>query len=144
MKSIVGIGHIAIRVKDIDRTLDFYRDKLGLKEMFRLERDGKLWLMYLRVTDTQYIELFPEAAGDRAPPRDANGLNHICLEVASIDAVLEELAAAGVPIEREKQLGADGNLQAWIEDPDGNRIELMQMDPNSMQAKALKRLRAGG
>ena len=92
MKNIVGIGHIAIRVKDIDRTLDFYRDKLGFKEMFRLERDGKLWLMYLRVTDTQYIELFPEAAGDRAPPREANGLNHICLEVDSIDGVLADLA----------------------------------------------------
>ena len=65
MKNIVGIGHIAIRVKDIDRTLDFYRDKLGFKEMFRLERDGKLWLMYLRVTDTQYIELF------RKPPATA-------------------------------------------------------------------------
>ena len=39
-------------------------------------------------------------------------------------------------------MGADGNLQAWIEDPDGNRIELMQMDPNNMQSKALKRLRA--
>ena len=143
MKNIVGIGHIAIRVKDIDRTLDFYRDKLGFKEMFRLERDRKLWLMYLRVTDTQYIELFPEAVGDHAPPREANGLNHICLEVDSIDGVLADLVKAGIPIAREKQMGADGNLQAWIEDPDGNRIELMQMDPNNMQSKALKRLRAG-
>ena len=143
MKNIVGIGHIAIRVKDIDRTLDFYRDKLGFREMFRLERNGKLWLMYLRVTDTQYIELFPEAAGDRAPPREANGLNHICLEVDSIDGVLADLGKAGIAIAREKQMGADGNLQAWIEDPDGNRIELMQMDPSNMQSKALKKLRAG-
>ena len=71
MKNIVGIGHIAIRVKDIDRTLDFYRDKLGFKEMFRLDRDGKLWLMYLRVTDTQYIELFP--GGGRRPRTGARG-----------------------------------------------------------------------
>ncbi len=140
MKNIVGIGHIAIRVKDIDRTLDFYRDRLGFQEMFRLERDGKLWLMYLRITDTQYIELFPEAEGDRAPGRQANGLNHICLEVASLDGVLDELAKAGVPIAREKQLGADGNLQAWIEDPDGNRIELMQMAKGNMQEKALRGL----
>jgi catechol 2,3-dioxygenase-like lactoylglutathione lyase family enzyme len=144
MKNVVGIGHIAIRVKDIDRTLDFYRDKLGFKEMFRLHRDGKLWLMYLRVTDTQYIELFPEAVGDRAPGRDANGLNHLCLEIDSLDAAVEELTEAGVTITREKQMGADGNLQAWIEDPDGNRIELMQMDPKNMQNAALKRLKAGG
>jgi len=144
MKNVVGIGHIAIRVKDIDRTLDFYRDKLGFKEMFRLEREGKLWLMYLRVTDTQYIELFPEAVGERAPARDANGLNHLCLEVDSLDGALAELQKTGVTITREKQMGADGNLQAWIEDPDGNRIELMQMDAGNMQNAALKRLRAGG
>ncbi len=143
MKNAVGIGHIAIRVKDIDRTLDFYRDKLGFEEMFRLDRDGKLWLMYLRVTDSQYIELFPEAVGDRAPGREANGLNHLCLEVDSLDGALEELTRAGVTITREKQMGADGNLQAWIEDPDGNRIELMQMDPANMQNAALKRLKAG-
>lgn len=143
MKNIVGIGHIAIRVKDIDKTLAFYRDKLGFKEMFRLEREGKLWLMYLRVTDTQYIELFPDAVGDRAPSRDAVGLNHICLEVDSIDGVLADLAKAGIPLTRDKQMGADGNLQAWIEDPDGNRIELMEMGAGNMQSEALQKLRAG-
>lgn len=143
MKNIVGIGHIAIRVKDIDKTLAFYRDKLGFKEMFRLEREGKLWLMYLRVTDTQYIELFPDAVGDRAPSRDAVGLNHICLEVDSIDRVLADLAKAGIPLTRDKQMGADGNLQAWIEDPDGNRIELMEMGAGNMQSEALQKLRAG-
>lgn len=144
MKNIVGIGHIAIRVKDIDKTLAFYRDKLGFKEMFRIERDGRLWLMYLRVTDTQYIELFPDAVGDRAPSREAVGLNHICLEVDSIDRVLADLAKAGIPLTRDKQMGADGNLQAWIEDPDGNRIELMEMGAGNMQSDGLKRIRAGG
>lgn len=144
MKNIVGIGHIAIRVKDIDKTLAFYRDKLGFKEMFRIEREGRLWLMYLRVTDTQYIELFPDAVGDRAPSREAVGLNHICLEVDSIDRVLADVAKAGIPLTRDKQMGADGNLQAWIEDPDGNRIELMEMGAGNMQSEGLKRIRAGG
>ena len=129
MKNIVGIGHIAIRVKDIDRTLDFYRDKLGFKEMFRLERDGRLWLMYLRVTDTQYHRAFPGsrrrsragARGERAEPHLPGGRQHRRRSRGP--------RKAGMPIAREKQMGADGNLQAWIEDPDGNRIELMQMDP---------------
>lgn len=42
MKSVVGIGHVAIRVKNVDRTLDFYVGKLGFSEMMRLERDGRL------------------------------------------------------------------------------------------------------
>jgi multiple sugar transport system permease protein len=61
MKSITGIGHVAIRVKDIGRTLDFYVGKLGFSEMMRLDRDGRLWLLYLRITDDQYLEIFPEA-----------------------------------------------------------------------------------
>ena len=38
-------------------------------------------------------------------------------------------------------MGLDRNRQCWIEDPDGNRIEFMQMSPESMQAEAIKRLR---
>jgi lactoylglutathione lyase len=143
MKSVVGIGHYAIRVKDLDRSLDFYVGKLGFKRMFHLDRDGRLWLLYLRINDTQFLEIFPEAVGDRAPPREANGLNHVCLEVSSIDSAVAELKAAEVTLMRDKQMGADGNWQAWIEDPDGNRIELMEMAADGMQREALKRLAAG-
>src|SRR5215211_9127003 len=96
MKNIVGIGHVAIRVKDIDRTLDFYVGKLGFSEMMRLDRDGRLWLLYLRITDTQFLEVFPEGVGDRAADRDAVGYNHMCLEVVDIDVALRELETAGV------------------------------------------------
>jgi lactoylglutathione lyase len=110
----------------------------------RLDRDGRLWLLYLRITDTQFLEVFPEGVGDRAADRDAVGYNHICLEIADIDVALRELEAARVPLIREKQMGADGNWQAWIEDPDGHRIELMQMMPDGLQAKALARMASGG
>ncbi len=140
MKSITSIGHVAIRVKHIDRTLDFYIDKLGFEEMLRLERDGRLWLVYLRITDEQYLEVFPDAQGERAPPAESNGLNHVCLTVSNIDDAVAELGAADIPLYRPKKLGADGNLQAWIEDPDGNRIELMEMATDGMQAEAIKHL----
>jgi catechol 2,3-dioxygenase-like lactoylglutathione lyase family enzyme len=78
-----------------------------------------------------------------APEREAVGYNHLCLEVADLDVALRELEAAGVPLAREKQMGQDGNWQAWIEDPDGHRIELMQMMPDSLQAKALAGMNAG-
>jgi lactoylglutathione lyase len=143
MNGISGIGHVAIRVKDVARTLDFYTGRLGFEEMFRLEREGRLWIVYLRITDGQFLEVFPDALGERAPAREANGLNHVCLEVSDIDAVLRQLAERGVPLTQTKKLGADGNFQAWLEDPDGNRIELMQLAPDSMQRKAIERLRAG-
>ena len=144
MLTVSSIAHVAIRVKDVERTLDFYSGKLRMREMMRLDRDGRLWLLYLRITDTQFLEVFPEGVGDRAAERDAVGFNHMCLEVTNIDVALHELEAAGVALIRDKQMGADGNWQAWIEDPDGHRIELMQMMPDSLQAKAIARMADGG
>lgn len=143
MKGIASIGHVAIRVKDIDRSLAFYVGKLGFAEMFRLERDGRLWIVYLRITDDQFLELFPDAVGDGAPAEDTVGLNHLCLTVNDLDAVLAELDRSGVSLFRPKKEGADRNFQAWIKDPDGNRIELMQMAADSMQADAIRALGTG-
>ena len=65
MKGITGIGHVAIKVKDLDRSLDYYVNKLGFPEMMRLRKDdGSVWLVYLRITDEQYLEVFP---GGRRP-----------------------------------------------------------------------------
>ncbi len=142
MQGITSIGHVAVRVADIDRSLAFYTGRLGFPEMLRLHRDdGSLWLVYLRVTDEQYLELFPDARGGRAPPEDANGLNHLCLTVGDIEAAIAGLVERGVPLLRPLKRGADGNRQAWIEDPDGNRIELMQMMPGSLQEQAVERLK---
>ena len=140
MLTVSSIAHVAIRVKDIASILDFYCNKLGFAEMLRLDRDGQLWLVYLRITDDQYLEVFPDGEGERAAEREAVGFNHMCLAVPDIDQTVAELAAAGIALIRPKVLGADGNWQCWIEDPDGHRIELMQMAENSMQAQAVARI----
>lgn len=141
MLTVSSIAHVAIRVKDVESTLDFYINKLGFAEMLRLDRHGRLWLVYLRITDDQYLEIFPEGEGERAAEREAVGFNHMCLAVPDIEQTVRELGAAGVEMIRPKVLGADGNWQTWIEDPDGHRIELMQMMPDAMQPAAIKRLK---
>jgi lactoylglutathione lyase len=143
MEGITGIGHVAIKVKNLDRSLDFYINKLGFPEMLRLTRDdGSVWLVYLRITDQQYLEVFPGADGDRAPGWDANGLNHVCLVVDDIDPVLAQVKAGGLTLLLPLKTAVDGNRQAWLEDPDGNRIELMEMAADSLQYQAIKRLRS--
>jgi lactoylglutathione lyase len=145
MNGITGIGHVAIKVKDLDRALDYYVNKLGFPEMMRLmKEDGSVWLVYLRITDEQYLEVFPGAENDRAPGWDANGLNHVCLTVDNIDPVLALVKGAGLGLLMPLKTAVDGNRQAWLEDPDGNRIELMEMAPDSLQYNAIKRLRAEG
>jgi lactoylglutathione lyase len=143
VKGITGLGHVAIKVTDLDRSLDYYVNKLGFPEMMRLHKDdGSTWLVYLRITDEQYLEVFPGAENDRAPGWNANGLNHVCLTVDDIDPVLVQVEKAGLQLLLPLKTAVDGNRQAWLEDPDGNRIELMEMAPASLQAKAIRRLHA--
>jgi len=141
---LTRIGHVALKVADVGRSLEFYRDRMGFAEMMRLNRDDRLWLVYLRVTDTQFLELFPDGDGDRAPGSAATAINHFCLECDDLDAAASALRAAGIPLSVEPKTGADHNRQCWIEDPDGNRIEFMEMAPDSMQAEAIRRLREPG
>lgn len=143
MQGITGFGHIAIKVKDLDKSLDFYVNKLGFEYFLDLKRDdGTVWIVYLRITDTQFLELFPGAEGDRAPGKDANGVNHLCLTIEDMPATVARLKANGVTMLSEMKQGIDGNPNAWVEDPDGNRYELMEMMPGSIQAKAITALKA--
>lgn len=141
MSGIRGIGHLALKVRDLDKSLDFWRDRVGFQEMDRLRRDdGTTWLVYLRITDGQYLELFPGAATAQAPGEEANGVLHICLDIEDLDVEIARLEQAGVKIVSPIKGGIDNNRGAWIHDPDGNRIELMEMHPNCIQYKAIRAL----
>lgn len=138
---ISQIAHWALKVHDLERSLAFYRDTLGFREMMRInQEDGQLMLVYLRVTDTQFVELFPRGNGTVAPGEETTSMHHVCLQVDSIAATAAELAKAGIALFRAPKLGLDGNNQCWIKDPDGNRIEFMEMLPGNMQEAAIARL----
>ena len=144
MVKFTSLGHVAIRVKDMERSLDFYVRQLGFAEMLRLNyADGSLFLIYLRITDTQYLELFPDGVGDKVPGREALAINHFCVTTDDIEQTISELEGAGIPLTRPLIVGADDNRQCWIEDPDGTRIEIMEMAQNSMQEQGLRRVHAG-
>ena len=66
-------------------------------------------------------------------------MNHIGLAVDDVDAFASELQRNGVVMTKDPGNGADGNRGAWITDPDGNRIELMQMRPDCIQYQAVRR-----
>jgi lactoylglutathione lyase len=143
---ISQIAHWALKVHDLEKSLAFYRDTLGFHEMMRIDHvegpeKGQLMLVYLRVTDTQFVELFPRGRGAVSPDEETTSMHHVCLQVASIAKTVEALTAGGIPLFRAEKLGLDGNNQCWIKDPDGNRIEFMEMLPGNMQEVGIKRLR---
>jgi lactoylglutathione lyase len=82
----------------------------------------------------------PEAVQNRAPGPETNGINHFCLIVDNIENIVRQLADKGITLYLPLKTGADNNRQAWIQDPDGNRIELMEMVPDALQFKAIKEM----
>jgi lactoylglutathione lyase len=129
---IVDIGHAAFACHDIEASLDFY-EKLGLTESFRLNHDdGSLMLVYLHVAGDRFIELFPNGP-DPANRPPQGSYRHLCLMTDDLSATVVSLRTQGVTIDVEPKQGLDLNMQAWIRDPDGNQIELMQIDPRSPQ-----------
>lgn len=157
---ITGIGHTAFRVKDLENSLDFYCNKLGFREAFRLDREGEPspWIVYLQVSLGNFIELFPVGsaegtsahlgtgegrfalAGNEIGESTGNSYHHLALTVDDMQATLREIQARGVPADQfgAPTQGLDGNWQYWVADPDGNRIEFMQIMPHSPHAAADK------
>lgn len=137
---ITHIGHTAYSVSDLGVALEFYCGKLGMTEAFRLDHDdGTPWIVYVLAGQGSFIELFP--GGEPGAGATDGSYRHLCLAVDDMDTTLADLRERGLPLEGEATRGKDGNVQFWLTDPDGNRIELMEIHPESLQAQALARVR---
>ncbi len=129
---IKGIAHVAFFVSDINKSIDFYVNKLGFKKKFSLnDKSGKLWIVYIEVNNNQFIELFP--INDKINNNYEQSYQHLCLEVKNIHKLVKDLEAVGVVIDQPIIMGMDNNYQSWIHDPDGNPIELMEYGADSFQ-----------
>lgn len=139
---IKSIGHVAFDAYNFEETLDFYTRVMEFPEMFRLKNDaGELWIVYLRINDSVFLELYPKTG--EAPDEKDRRFSHLCLEVTNIEQTLFQLEMRGAPVDADVKIGRDSNKQAWTHDPEGNRIELMEMSANSMQRAAIARLQSG-
>ncbi len=124
------ISHLAFDVSDMEKSLDFYCGKLGFEKAFSLnDENGNPWIEYIKVCTGQFIELF--YGGKKENPKSA--YSHLCLQVEDIYEIQERMEAMGVQIDVPVKQGKDKNMQCWVHDPDGNRIEFMQIMPQSPQ-----------
>lgn len=133
---IKQIAHSAYGCTDMEKSLHFYCGVLGLRKVFELHSEGdKPWINYLKISDGNFIELFHTDPGTPAFNREHISYSHICLEVYDINQAVDAIQKAGYPIVSGPSQGMDLNWQAWVTDPDGNRVELMQINPESPQMK---------
>ena len=135
---ILGIAHAAYNVSDMEAALIFYREALGFEKAFDLpDYQGNPWIVYLHAGGNQFIELFYTAPG--SPKQTGRvGSDHLCLLTSDIRRAANRIRAAGYPLDADVREGSDGNLQCWTHDPDGNRIEIMEMGEESLQTKYLR------
>jgi lactoylglutathione lyase len=118
--------HFGLRVADLERSLAFYT-AVGYEVVGTVPETefGQLTMLKLPGDEFVAIELVHDPADGAADP--GTGLNHFVIKVESMDATVAALAAhgieAGTPGSPD---GSDDFWTAWITDPDGNRIELVQ------------------
>jgi len=132
---IKSIGHVAFVAKDMEKSLEYYCEILGFKKAFEIkDENGQPWINYIKVTDGQFIELF-YGGKESKNSQDAAGFSHLCLEVDDIYEIADLLEKHNL-LDIKPNQGKDLNYQCWSKDPDGNRIEFMQMEPDSPQSKS--------
>jgi lactoylglutathione lyase len=143
---MTSLAHTGFTVRDLDRSLAFYRDVLGMEVVFEQEKRGGYLAeivgypdAHVRMAHLQFaggghrVELFeyvtPAPQGEPGEPRDV-GITHVCLAVDDIDALFERVVAAGASSISEPVLvdtGANaGGRGVYVRDPDGTLLELFQ------------------
>ena len=122
------IGHVHLKVADLERAIAFYRDVLGFELTHRYGRQAA----FLAAGGYHHhIGLNTwESEGGSPPPPGATGLYHFAIRYptrAALAGALRRLAAAGVPLEGASDHGVSEAL--YLRDPDGNGVELYRDRP---------------
>ena len=128
--NVHGVGHVVLKVRDLDRSAAFYTGVLGLKEVGRLGDR----MVFFSATGRNHHDLACLAVGPDAPapPPEAVGLYHVALKVGDTLEELREAKAAldrhGVAIRQVRDHEVSQSI--YLDDPDGNMVELfLDADP---------------
>ncbi len=116
--------HTMVRVTDVDKSLDFYCNKLGLKEVRRKDYpQGRFTLIFLAPPGQEGVaEVELTHNWDPEPYGEGRNFGHLAFEVDDIYATCERLMAGGVTINRPPR---DGYM-AFVRSPDNVSVELLQ------------------
>ncbi len=133
------LAHLNFVTNDLSRIIDFYVNKLGMSVKFTLNnQQGQPFGYYFGCGNTTFLEFFDQSMANEVWGGGVYELTagtqykHFCLEVTGLDEYCQTLKGRGVDV-TEITMGMDNSRQAWIKDPDGNAIELMEYGPSSLQ-----------
>jgi len=131
MIHVTHLDHFVLRVRDLERSLAFYRSLLGLEVLFLDEyRSGQRPFVSVRIGE-QLLDLVPDPTFAGPGPDAHNGFLHFCIGVRSAVAdLIPALRSAGVQVVDETpawRMGARGwGWSVYVRDPDGYVVELKE------------------
>lgn len=115
--------HTMVRVADLDLSLDFYCNKLGLREVDRYENEnGRFTLVFLGADENEDAQVELTYNWDPEPYPGGRNFGHLAYQVDDIYATCQKLMDAGVTINRPPR---DGHM-AFVRSPDSISVELLQ------------------
>lgn len=134
MPKVKQINHVAIVVEDIQASLGFWRDALGL-ELHELRdvpaEQSKIAFMPLAGSEIELVQPTSDDSGiAKYLAKRGPGMHHVCLEVDDIDGMMQTLKAKGIQlINEEARVAADGKKYAFIhpKSTGGVLVELYQL-----------------
>ena len=125
MSQVTKLLHTRYRVNDLERTVKFYCDVLGLEEIMRHKSPRGSELVFLKVPGSEEqieITCFPGSGPVQVQP----DLTHLAFEVDSLDEFAKHLAKHGLKFSDGPATTSTGTLFAFIDAPEGYEIELIQ------------------
>jgi catechol 2,3-dioxygenase-like lactoylglutathione lyase family enzyme len=132
-RGVVGLNHVALSVPNIDQAVAYYTKTMGFPEAFRQTDDkGQVTLVYVQISKNTFIELQP------SNPQRPVGINHLGVVVENMNAATSMFKQRGADVSEIRTSGTKAILSN-ITDPNGIRIELAELPPDSLHRQAMDR-----
>lgn len=117
--------HTRYRVEDLEKTVSFYRDVLGLEEVRRSTSGRGSQLVFFKAPGSE--ELIEICKFDESGPVQVGpDLTHLAFEVEDMDAFAQHAASLGYPLSDGPHKSSSGSVIAFIDAPEGYEVELIQ------------------
>lgn len=128
MAIVSKLLHTRYRVSDLEKTVSFYRDVLGLEEVRRHTSGRGSQLVFFKAPDSE--ELIEICKFDESGPVQVGpDLTHLAFQVANLDEFAKHAAAKGYPLSDGPHRSSNGSAIAFIDAPEGYEIELIEDAP---------------
>jgi lactoylglutathione lyase len=127
-RGMAKVIHMMVRVRDEQRSVEFYQKAFGLAVADRFDFDD-FTLVYLRNPENDFEVELTVNKGREQPYQHGDGYGHVAFAVDDLDAEHRRFAQLGLQPAEIKEFHRDGALMArffFVQDPDGYKIEILQ------------------